>query len=936
MSESSDKKLYLLDAMALAYRAHFIFINRPLINAKGINTSAAYGFTGALINLIEEHQIEHVAVVFDVMGAGGTFRDELYGDYKAHREPPPEDLLANLPYIKRIVEAMDIPCIERDGVEADDVIGTLAKKAEADGAEVVIVSPDKDFQQLVSAQVSIYRPSRKGETFDPITLESFREKYGVEPVQFIDLLALMGDTADNVPGVPGIGEKTAMKLIQQYGSVEELLNHADDVKGKRAREGLQNHADDAVLSKKLVTILTDLDLDLDWHQLRCAQPDPNRLTAIFDELEFNTLRRRVFEKLGLVPPRSGRPGSQGDLFGGGGPAQEDEALSFDFGPYEAVRTYDPEAVQYEIVRNRPALEKLAAKLADQPRLSFDTETTSTNAMIASLVGISFSWAAGEAAYIPSPLPDGTSERDVLDLLRPVLESDVPKVGQNVKYDLLVLARHGVRVRGPFFDTMVAHYLIAPESSHALDTLASAFLSYKTIPISDLIGSGRNQISMREVPLDQAGPYACEDADITLQLADVLAPKLEEAGVQDLAEKIEFPLIEVLTEMELAGIKVDEAILGEISVDLRDRIAELEQQIYEAAGKSFNIASTQQLGAILFDDLGLRVIAKTSTGKPSTKESVLAELATEHPLPGLILDWRQLSKLKSTYVDSLAELVHPETGRIHTSFNQTIAATGRLSSSDPNLQNIPVRTAEGREIRKAFVPAEGFRLMAADYVQIELRILADMSGDPALKEAFEQRQDIHTAAAARVFDVAPGKVTRDQRRKAKEVNYGIPYGVSAFGLAQRLRSSVKEAQELIDQYQRSYVRVSRYLAEQVEIAQQQGYVETKLGRRRYVPDINARNRNVRSAAERVAVNMPIQGTQADMIKIAMIAIQRRMKAANLQSRMLLQVHDELVFEVRPDEADPLAALVLEEMTQALPLSVPIEVDINLADNWLDAH
>lgn len=928
------KTLYLLDAMALAYRAHFIFISRPLINSKGKNTSAAYGFTTALLKLIETHNIEHVAVVFDAVGEGGTFRDELYASYKAHREPPPEDLLWNLPYIKKIVQALDIPVIEEVGVEADDVIGTLARKAEADGHKAVILSPDKDFQQLLSPAITIYKPSRRGEEFEPITDESFRETYGVDPIQFIDMLALMGDSADNVPGVYGIGPKTAMKLIQKYGSVETLLDHAEEVKGKKAREGLLNHHDDALLSKKLVTILVDLDVPLDWNQCRRHQLREGPLLQLFNELEFNTLYNRVRKQLGIETPQ---PGEQMGLFGTSTSpaATEDPALEFDFGPFEEVKSYDPEQVNYTIIYNASELETFVAELAKHERFAFDTETTSVDVMWASLVGLSFSWEKGQAVYVPTPLPDGTSTEAILDHIKPLLQNK-KLVGQNIKYDLSVMERHGVTVEATLFDTMVAHYLIAPEAAHDLDYLARTYLNYQMVPISDLIGKGKNQKSMRDVPIEDAGPYACEDADITLQLADLLEPQLDEKDVRDIAYDIEFPLIYALTDMELAGIRVDPGILKDIDRQLTSEIKRLEGEIYEAAGESFKIGSTQQLGHILFEKIGLRVVAKTGKGKPSTRESVLRELATEHPLPGLILDWRQLTKLKSTYVDNLSKLIHPETQRVHGSFNQTVAATGRLSSTNPNLQNIPVRRAMGREIRKAFVPAPGHVLLAADYVQIELRILASLSDDKALKQAFNEGADIHTAAAALVFDVAPEEVTRDMRRKAKEVNYGIPYGVSAFGLAQRLRSSVKEAQALIDQYQQSYPQVTRYLALQVERAREQGYVETILGRRRYVPGINARNRNERSFAERVAVNMPIQGTQADMIKIAMVRLRKRLKAEKLRSRMILQVHDELVFDVPEDEVEQVASMVREEMVQALPLDVPITVDVGIGDNWLDAH
>jgi DNA polymerase-1 len=920
----TEKTLYLMDAMALAYRAHFIFISRPLINSKGFNTSATYGFTSALIKLIEDHSIDHMAVVFDVMGEGGTFRDELYDDYKAHRDPPPEELIANLPQIKRVVEAMDIPVVEVEGVEADDVIGTLARRAADEGVDTVIVSPDKDFMQLIDPHISQFRPAYRGESFDPITVASFREKYGLEPVQFIDVLALMGDSADNVPGVSGIGEKTAMKLLAEYGSVENLIAHADELPGKRAREGMQNEADMALLSKKLVTIKTDVPLDLGWDDFLCKAPDLKQIRTLFDDLEFSGLYHRVHRVLSpKVAANGGVPepeGVQGGLF------EEEDAL----------RSYDAERTDYRMLANVDEVYAAVESMTGRFPLSFDTETTSTDPMMASLVGMSFAVEADKAVYIPTPLPDGTSTEQVLRLVAPLLEADGEKVGQNVKYDWLVMARHGIRVAGPFFDTMVAHYLIAPEEPHGLDALARRELGYQTIPISSLIGKGKEAKSMREVPPVDVAPYACEDADITLQLSAALRSQLEGAGVKQLAHDLEFPLVPVLSRMELAGIKLDEAALKELSAQTAEDLVELESQIFERAGEEFNIGSPAQIGTILFDKLGLPVISKTSTGKPSTKESVLTELAAEHDLPGLILDWRELAKLKSTYIDALGELVHPETGRIHTSYSQTTAATGRLSSSKPNLQNIPIRTARGREIRRAFIAPQDHVLLSADYAQIELRILASLAGDEAMKQAYIDGEDIHTRTAARVFGVRPEEVTREQRTKAKEVNYGIPYGISAFGLAARLRCSRGEAQELIDTYNRGFPAVASFLVEQVEKAREQGYAETLLGRRRYLPDINARNRNVRSAAERVAVNMPIQGTQADMIKRAMISVDRKLTEGGYGARMLLQVHDELVLEVPVDEVEAVRAMVVKEMSEALPLQVPIEVSTGIGSNWLEAH
>jgi DNA polymerase-1 len=925
----SDNTLYLIDAMALAYRAHYIFISRPLINSKGQNTSAAYGFTNSLLKLIDDHDIEHVAVVFDAMDDEGTFRDEIYEEYKAHRDPPPEELLDNLPRIKEIVRAMDIPVVEISGVEADDVIGTLAKSAETDGANVVIVSPDKDFKQLLSEQTSIFKPARGDKDFETHTAESFREEHGLEPVQFIDMLALMGDSSDNIPGVYGIGEKTSQKLLREYDSVENLIEHADDLSGKRAREGMQEHADEARLSKTLVRIKTDVDINLDWHQLRCNNPDEDALRHLFREFEFESL----LDRLDLDDERTDLPDED--------PADEDgetdAALQFDFGPYEEVKELDPDTVSYEVVTNRQELEAFAERLGEQDRYALDTETTSTDPMIASLVGLSFSWAAEAATYVPTPLPDGTTIDEVLQVLDPLLSNDATKVGHNLKYDLLVLKRHGVTVSGTLFDTMVAHYLIRPEDPHNLDEVSRSILSYKMVPISDLIGDGAEAQSMRDVAVQDAAPYACEDADIAWRLADALQEKLDDVGLADIAHDVEFPLIPVLVDMEHTGIRVDTDILDEISSRLQTRLDDIESEIFELAGEAFNINSTQQLGEILFEKLDLPVVSKTPTGKPSTKESVLQELSTEHDIPGLVLDWRSTYKLKSTYLDSLGELVHPETGRIHTSFNQTRTATGRLSSSEPNLQNIPIRTEMGRQIRRAFVPEAGWTLLAADYAQIELRILASMSGDEAMQQTFREGGDIHTDAAARVFDIDPDDVTRDQRRKAKEVNYGIPYGVSPWGLAQRLRVPVDEAQDLISQYQKSYPGVSTLLNQLVEKARENGYAETLLGRRRYVPNIDASNSNRRGFAERVAVNMPIQGTQADMIKIAMNRVHDRLREEGLESRMLLQVHDELVFEGPSDEIDTLHTLVVDEMEDALPLDgVPVIVDVDTGPNWLEAH
>jgi len=918
-SNGDGNTLYLIDAMALAYRAHFIFISRPLVNSKGQNTSASYGFTNSLLKLINDQEIDHIAVVFDAVGAGGTFREDIYEDYKAHRDPPPDELLENLPFIKQIVQAMDIPVVEMEGVEADDVIGTLARNAEADGAEVVIVSPDKDFKQLLTERVRIYKPARGDQDFEIITDNDFREEYGLDPAQFVDMLALWGDSSDNVPGVPNIGEKTSMKYLKQYHDVEGCIEHAEEIGGKRG-QNLVDHADDARMSKELVRIKTDLDVALDWHTLLAAEPDMDEIKVLFSDLEFESLLDR-FD----VDPEEVDDTAEG------------ENLEFDFGPYEEVKTIDLDEADYSFLQHRDELEAFAETLKAKDRYAFDTETTSTDPHYASLVGMSFAWEPGTAVYVPTPMPDGTSTEEVLELLGPILERETTKIAHNMKYDMLVMRRHGVEVGGPVVDTMVGHYLFAPEENHNLNDVARSVLNYKMVPISDLIGEGANERSMRDVDVKDAAPYACEDADITLQLAEALEEKLQEVDLDDVAHDIEYPLVAVLADMEHLGIRVDTDVLDRISARLAGELDELEERIFELAGEEFNINSPQQLGEILFEKMGMPVLSKTSTGNPSTKESVLQELATDHEIPGLVLDWRKTYKLKSTYLDSLGELVHPETGRIHTSFNQTRTATGRLSSSNPNLQNIPVRTAVGREIREAFIPKDGWKLLAADYAQIELRILASMSGDEAMRETFRTNGDIHTDAAARVYGIDPEDVTRDQRRKAKEVNYGIPYGVSPWGLAQRLRVPVDEAQDLISQYQKSYSGVSTLLNRLVEQAREKGYAETLLGRRRYIPEIDSSNSNRRSWAERVAVNMPIQGTQADMIKIAMNRVHERLEEEGLEARMLLQVHDELVFEMPPEEEDSLRALVEEEMRDALPLDdVPVVVDIDSGENWLAAH
>lgn len=914
-------RLFLLDAMALAYRAHFAFINRPLINSKGFDTSAVYGFTGALLRLLETENPEHIAVVFDP--PGGTFRDEMFQDYKAHRAPMPDGLRAGIPFIKEIVKGFDIPVVEVQGFEADDVIGTLAKQAEAKDVEVIIVSPDKDFRQLLSPHISIMRPARQGEEFERMTIDKFREEYGVEPHQFIDILALLGDTADNVPGVQGIGAKTAPTLIQEYGSVENLLQHADEIKAKRVREGLQNDRENAILSKVLVTIMTDVDLgDLEWDDLIRTAPKVERLHELFDEMEFRGYKQRV-----AAQKRHVEQTLQGDLFG------MSEILQTTY--HSDEKGFDESAVEYQMLTDLSKINDFKELITQ--KVSFDTETTSIDPMMASLVGVSMSIQEKAAVWMPTPAPNGTSTEAILADLKPILENpSIEKIGQNIKYDYLVMKRHGVEVGGDFFDTMVAHYLLAPDAGHGIDAMAKNLLDYDKIPTSALLGSGKSQRNMRDLFAADIKNYACEDADIALRLSEILRNQLEKDGLTEIATTVEFPLIKVLAEMEFAGVQIDAQKLAEYSVELGQRMDDLQQQIYEEAGQTFNIASPKQLGEILFGKLQIKSKKKTATGQASTNEQVLTELATEHSLPALVLDWRKLQKLKSTYVDALPQLVHPETGRVHTQFNQTVTATGRLSSTNPNLQNIPVRSADGREIRKAFVARSGYQILSADYAQIELRIIASMSGDEGFAAAFRANEDIHTATAARVFGVEQEAVTHLQRSKAKEVNFGIPYGISPFGLAQRMRIPTQEAKALIDAYNTAYPKVAYFNNQLIESAKEKGYAETLMKRRRYLPELRSSNRMARSAAERVAVNMPIQGTQADMIKIAMIRIFERFQSEKLASKMILQVHDELLFEVLPEELEVVKGIVKHEMENALPLEVPIEVGMGVGENWLDAH
>ncbi|MGD0337717.1 MAG: DNA polymerase I [Bacteroidota bacterium] len=901
--------MFLFDGMALAYRAYFAFINRPLMNSKGENTSAIYGFVSFLNKVLDEEHPDHIAVVFDTKEP--TFRHVKYPQYKATREKMPDDMSSQMEKLKDVVRAYNIPLLEVPGYEADDIMGTLARRAEKEGVLTYLVTGDKDFMQLISPLIKMYRPGKMGNDLEIVAENEVTEKFGVQPDRVIDVLALTGDKSDNVPGVPGIGEKTAIPLIQRFGSLDEVYTHLDDIEQKGTREKLKTHRDLAFLSKELVTIHTEVPLDINFHTLRAAKKDIEKLTTLFTALEFRTLVRKLKEA-----------------------PQEDQTLVFEAPKPLLDNTSDRH--QYKIISNGPDLIALCKQLSQQALLCIDTETTSTDAMIAELVGVSLAVAEREAVFIPVGI-GGIPLSSLKNHLGPVLENpSIKKIGQNIKYDALVLAQHGMRVNRIAFDTMVASYVIRPDGKHNLDALAEEYLSYKMISYDDLVGTGKSRVDIRQVPLERLATYAAEDADFTLRLFPVLQERLEKQSMTKLCEEIEFPLIPVLTEMELTGVRLDVPFLAYMSKDLERQLDQLVHRIYEQAGEEFNINSTQQLGVILFEKLKLPTVRKTKTGF-STDVQVLESLRLAHPIVELMLEYRTLTKLKSTYIDALPKLIHPGTGRVHTSFNQTIAATGRLSSSDPNLQNIPIRTEMGREIRKAFIPgSENMVIMSADYSQIELRVMAHMSDDPGLQEAFRNREDIHASTAAKVFGVEQAEITRDMRRKAKEVNFGIMYGIGPYGLATRLEISQSEAREIIDRYFVRFPKVSQYIHDTKNFARQRGYVETLSGRRRYLPNINNKNRTVREFEERAAINMPIQGTAADMIKRAMIEIHQRMINGALQSKMLLQVHDELVFEVPTSEERQMRALVEECMKTTQLLSVPLEIEIGVGKNWLEAH
>lgn len=920
-------KLFLIDAYALIYRSYYAFIKNPRINSKGLNTSAVMGFVNTLNEVMTKERPTHIGVAFDP--AGPTFRHEAYPEYKAQREACPEDIKKSVPIIKEILQAFRIPILEVAGYEADDVIGTLATKAGEAGVTTYMLTPDKDYGQLIRPNVFMYRPRYGDAGYEILGEKEVCEKYGIPtPLRVIDLLGLMGDSSDNIPGCPGVGEKTAVKLITEFGSIDGLLASTDRLKGA-IKKKVEDNRRQIEFSKFLATIKTDVPISLDLDALRIAEPDEARLTQIFEELEFKSLANKVLKK----PENKSKPvNGQLDFFEEFTP---DGAGDAEFSSFEALSTTPHD---YQLIDNEAEMLKICDYFMTNEILSLDTETTSTDAIEAELVGLSFAVKEKEAFYVPVPAEREEAQR-IVNIFKPLYENAaILKVGQNLKYDLKVLRRYGVRLAGEMFDTMIAHYLIQPELRHNMDYMAETYLNYQTIHIDQLIGpKGKGQKSMRDLPPSAVYEYAAEDADITLRLKNVLEPELTRLGADRLFREIEMPLMPVLAEMELDGVTIDTGALAETSNVLTARMKEIEQRIYDQAGETFNIASPRQVGDVLFSKMKIvEKPKKTKTGQFVTSEEVLQTLKSKHPIVADILEHRGLKKLLGTYVDALPKLINPRTGHIHTSFNQTVTATGRLSSSDPNLQNIPVRGEDGKEIRKAFVPEPGCLFFSADYSQIELRVMAHLSGDENMVEAFREGHDIHAATAAKIYKEALDSVTRDQRTKAKRANFGIIYGITVFGLAERLDINRDEARRLIDGYFESFPAVHQYMEQAKETARSHGYVETLFGRRRYLPDINSRNATVRGFAERNAINAPIQGTAADIIKVAMIRIARRFREENLKSKMILQVHDELNFSVLPEEKERVERIVMEEMEGAFPMQVPLTADCGWGANWLEAH
>lgn len=918
-------KLFLLDAYALIYRSYYALIKTPRINSKGLNTSAIMGFCNTLNEVLTKEKPTHIGVAFD---HGLTFRNEAFPEYKAQREQTPEDIQRSVPIIKDILSAYRIPILQVDGYEADDVIGTMAKRMGAQGVETYMLTPDKDYGQLVGEHVYIFRP-RHGGGYETMGLAEVKAKFGVETSeQVIDMLALMGDTADNYPGCPGVGEVTARKLINQFGSIEELLTHTDRLKGK-LRERIETHVEDIKMSKYLATICTEVPMETKLDDLRIVEPDYEKLSAILQELEFKSFADKILNKSEKSQKKKNQ---QLDIFA------EFQAESTEDYKNESFESLKTTAHDYKLVDNQDEMHRLCDFFVTKEILSLDTETTSTNAIEAELVGLSFSVEEHKAFYVPIPSEREEAER-IVAIFKPIYENErILKVGQNIKYDIEVLRHYGVEVRGRLFDTMIAHYLLQPELRHNMDYMAEVYLNYKTIHIEELIGpKGKQQANMRDLPPGEIYEYAAEDADITLRLKNVLEPKLKDVNAERLFWDIEMPLVNVLADMELTGVRLDTKALQETSQGLGKRLEELEQRIYQQAGHSFNIASPKQVGDVLFEEMRLvEKPRKTKKGQFVTSEEVLQQLRGKAPIVADILDYRGLRKLLSTYIEALPKLVNPRTGHIHTSFNQTITATGRLSSSDPNLQNIPVRDDDGKEIRRCFIPEEGCLFFSADYSQIELRIMAHLSGDENMIASFNGGHDIHAATAARIWHKRIEEVTADERKKAKQANFGIIYGITTFGLAQRMNISNNEAKSLIDGYFATFPKVQEFMEKAKESAREKGYAETLYHRRRYLPDINSQNATVRGFAERNAINAPIQGSEADIIKVAMIRIHDRFRREGIRSKMILQVHDELDFSVLPEEKELVERVVMEEMQGACRLSVPLIADAGWGSNWLEAH
>lgn len=947
---AEQKRLFLLDAYALIFRGYYALIKNPRINSKGMDTSAIMGFMNSLLDVIRREKPNHLAVCFDK--GGSADRTEMFADYKANRDATPDAIKIAVPYIQNILKAMHIPVVELEGMEADDIIGTLAKQAEKEDYKVYMVTPDKDFGQLVSENIFMYRPARLGNGIEIWGIPEVQKRFGVErPEQVIDYLGMMGDASDNIPGLPGVGDKTAKKFIEEFGSMENLLANTDKLKGKM-KEKVQENAELGILSKKLATIFVDCDVTFNAKDYELSMPDGEKVQEIFEELEFRRLKDQFLKLFSSESDNDGTEeskqesspvskkkqteagGGQFSLFGGDG-----QATGGTIKEVSSRKNIKEAPHVYQSVLPGMAMKLFIQNLMKQTSVCFDTETTGLNPLTAELVGIAFSWEAGKGFYIPFP-KDREQAQEIIEQLRPFFEAEnIEKIGQNLKYDIKVLHKYNVSIKGKCFDTMLAHYLINPDMRHNMDVLAETYLNYTPISITELIGKkGKNQLSMRDVPLEQQTEYAVEDADITFQLAQHFRPELKEANTEELFNDIEIPLLHVLADMEQEGINLDKDFLNSLAKDLDNDIKNLELKIYKEAGEEFNIASPKQLGEILFDKLKLvDKPKKTKTGQYSTAEDVLSYLAKDHEIIQSVLDYRGLSKLKSTYVDALPEQIEESTGRVHTDYMQTVAATGRLSSNNPNLQNIPIRTERGRQVRKAFIPRnEDYTLLAADYSQIELRIIAALSDESTMIEAFKNGEDIHASTASKVFNVPLEDVTREQRSNAKTVNFGIIYGVSAFGLSNQTDLSRAEAKELIETYYKTYPKLRNYISEQIEFARENGYVQTVLGRRRYLKDINGSNAIVRGAAERNAVNAPIQGSAADIIKIAMINIHKKLEEGKYKSKMLLQVHDELVFDVYKPELEELKTMIKTEMENAYKLSVPLDVELGVGNNWLEAH